>query len=153
MSRITFLLAVLVLASTALPTRAAEPAKQKPVVVDPMDLRAPVPDPEKGVTEKYDGKEVVFTGTLQSVGRDGDTKQAWYKLGVQAIQVQSSASAKPKMQTVTVTVYFAPNERRLPTRQASYAVQGMGAIMVDGSLIIRNARTVSVGPKQPATAR
>jgi hypothetical protein len=115
-----------------------------------LDLRTPVPDPEQGLTEKYEGKEVVFTGNLHSAGRDAGTNQAWYKLAVQAIQEQSKPSAKPKMQTLLVTVHFAAKERRLPTRQASYTVQGTGTITVDGSLIIRNARTVSIGPKQTA---
>jgi hypothetical protein len=147
MRRIACVMAVVLATPIACGAGAAEPSKPKPVVVDPMDLRAPVPDPEKGLTEKYDGKEVVFAGNLHSVGRDAGTKQTWYKLAVQAIQEQSKPRAKPKMQTVTVTVYFAAQERRLPTRQASYTVQGMGTIAVDGSLVIRSARTVSVGPK------
>src|SRR5207244_6713699 len=102
MNRSTFILAVLALASTAFLTGAADPVNEKPVVVDPMDLRTPIPDPEKGLTEKYDGKAVVFSGNLQGAGQDPTTKQRWYKLAVQAIEEQNSPTAKPKMQTVTV---------------------------------------------------
>jgi hypothetical protein len=148
MNRTTFLLAALVLASAPfLAGAAADQAKEKPIMVDPMDLRTPVPDPEKELTEKYAGKVVVFAGNLQSYGRDTNTNQRWYTLAVQAIQEQGKPSAKPKMQTVAVKVYFAGNERRLPTRPAYYTVQGTGEITVDGSLTIRNARIVSIGPK------
>ena len=153
MNRVTFILAAFVLASTAYLAAAADQVKEKPVVVDPMDLRAPVPDPEKGLTEKYDGKAVVFSGNLHSGGQDASTKQRWYKLTVQAIQEQSSPTAKPKMQAVIVQVYFAGSERNLPTRPSYYTVEGIGEIAVDGSLIIRNARTVSVSPKKPASSR
>ena len=90
---------------------------------------------------------------IQGAGQDPTTKQRWYKLAVQAIQEQNSPTAKPKMQTVTVKVYFAGNERNLPTRPGYYTVAGMGEIMVDGSLQIRNARTVSVSPKKPEATR
>jgi hypothetical protein len=153
MNRATFTLAALVLTSTAFLAGAADQVIEKPVVVDPMDLRTPVPDPEKGLTEKYDGKAVVFSGNLHSGGQDVNTKQRWYKLAVQAAQEQSGPAAKPKMQTVIVKVYFAGSERNLPTRPATYTVQGLGEIMVDGSLIIRNAKTVSVGTKKSAPTR
>jgi len=153
MIRASFLLAALVLASTPFLAGAADQANDKPIMVDPMDLRTPVPDPEKELTEKYDGKVVVFAGNLHSAGQDAGTKQRWYKLAVQAIQEQSKLTVKPKTQSVVVKVYFASNERRLPTRPASYTVQGTGEITVDGSLIIRNARTVSIGPKKPASSR
>jgi hypothetical protein len=153
MNRITSMLAVLVLAATAFSAAAAEPVKEKPVVVDAMDLRAPVPDPEKGLTEKYDGKVVVFSGNLHSAGQDASTKQRWYRLTVQAIQEQSSPTAKPKMQAVIVKVHFAGSERNLPTRPSYYTVEGVGEIAVDGSLTIHNARTVSVSPKKPASSR
>jgi hypothetical protein len=146
------LLAALVLASSSVLAGAAEPAKNKPIVVDPMDLRAPVPDPEKELFEKYDGKLVVFTGNLQSAGRDATSNQRWYTLAVPVIQEQKRGS-KPRMQTVAVKVYFASNERRLPTRPAHYTIEGIGEITVDGSLIIRNARTVSVVANSSATKR
>src|SRR5438034_609517 len=128
MIRAAFLLAALVLASTPFLAGAADQAKEKPVVVDPMDLRTPIPDPEKELTEKYDGKAVLFSGNLHNAGRDVNTNQRWYELAVQAIQEQSNPSAKPKMQTVVVKVYFAGNERHLPARPASYTVQGTGEI-------------------------
>src|SRR6266404_1192559 len=153
MNNIAFVLAVLVLASTAVLSEAADQGQVKPVVVDRMDLRVPIPDPEKELTEKYDGKAVVFSGNLHGTGQDGSTKQRWYKLAVQAIQEQGSPTAKPKMQTVIVKVYFAGTERRLPTQAATYTVQGTGEITVDGSLIIRNAQTVSISPKKPVATR
>jgi hypothetical protein len=154
MNRATFLLAALVLAATVLAAWAADQVAEKPVVVDPMDLRTPVPDPEKELTLKYDGKIVVFSGTLHSTGQDASTKQRWYKLAIPAILEQSGPAAKPKMQTVIVKVYFAGKERSLPTRPAAYyTVEGAGEIMVDGALQIRNARTVSVSDKKPAPSR
>src|SRR5260370_32235199 len=104
MTGVIFILAAFVLVSPAGLAAAADQVKEKPVVVDPMDLRAPVPDPEKGLTEKYDGKAVVFSGNLHVAGQDASTKQRWYKLTVQAIQEQSSPTAKPKMQAVIVKV-------------------------------------------------
>jgi hypothetical protein len=151
MNRVAFLLAALVFAATAFWASAAERAKNKPLVVDPMDLRTPVPDPEKELTDKYDGKTVIFSGKLYSTGRDAISKERWYKLAVQAIQEQTKPATKPKMQTVIVKVYFAPQERRLPTRQTNYTVQGTGEITVKGSLIIRNARIVPIGPKKTAS--
>jgi hypothetical protein len=153
MNRVNLILAVFVLAFATFMAGAADQPSEKPVVVDPIDLRTPVPDPEKELTEKYDSKTVVFAGSLHSAGRDASSNQRWFKLAVQAIQEQSKPTAKPKMQTVVVKVYFAANERRLPTQQAYYTVQGMGEITVDGSLIIHNARTVSVAQKKPATVR
>ena len=148
MNRTAFILLVLMLLPNALLVRAADRTEDKPVVVDPIDLRAPVPDPEKELTEKYDGKVVVFSGNLHSAGRDASTNQPWYKLAVQTVQEQTNPKAKPKMQTVVVKVFFAGNERRLPTRPAYYTVQGSGEITIDGSLIVHNARTVSIGPKK-----
>ncbi|HLJ91940.1 MAG TPA: hypothetical protein VKU02_01975 [Gemmataceae bacterium] len=153
MNRTIFLSALLVLASTAMLAVAADQAVEKPVVVDPMDLRTPVPDPEQGLTEKYDGKIVVFAGNLYGTGQDPSTKQRWYKLAVQVAREQSSPAAKPKMQTVVVNVYFAGTERNLPTRPAYYTVQGKGEIRVDGSLVIHDARTVSVHQKKSGTGR
>jgi hypothetical protein len=153
MNRAIFMLAALVLASTAFLSQAADQVTERPVVVDPMDLRTPVPDPEKELTQKYDGKVVVFSGTLHSTGQDASTKQRWYKLGIPAILEQDGPAAKPKMQTVIVKVYFAGKERNLPTRPAYYTVEGTGEIMVDGALQIHNARTVSVSQKKPAPSR
>ena len=153
MNRIAFILAALVLASTAMLAGAADQAKEKPVVVDPMDLRTPVPDPEKELTQKYDGKEVIFSGNLHGAGQNANSKERWYQLAVQAIQEQSSPTAKPKMQTVVVKVYFAARERRLPTRPAYYTVEGRGEITVDVSLIIRDAKTVAISQKKPVNSR
>src|ERR1700740_3360767 len=99
MNRVHLIVVVLVLVPNFM-VRAAEPTKDKPIVVDPMDLRTPVPDPEKELTEKYDGKTVVFAGNLHSAGREVNGNQRWFKLAVQAIQEQSKPTAKPKMQTV-----------------------------------------------------
>jgi hypothetical protein len=150
MNRAAFLVLALMLLSNAFPAWAADRANDKPVVVDPADLRTPVPDPEKELTEKYDSKLVLFSGNLHSAGRDAGTNQPWYKLAVQAMQEQTDPKAKPKTQTVVVKIFFAGNERRLPTRPAYYTVQGRGEITADGSLIIRNARTVSIAHKKSA---
>lgn len=150
MNRVSFVLAALVFVATGYLAQAAEKTTDRPVVVDPLDLRTPVPDPEKELSDKYDGKIVVFSGNLNSSGRDANSNERWYNLAVQVIQEQSKPAAKPKLQTVVVKVYMAPQERRLPTRPASYTVQGTGEITVQGSLIIRNARIVSIGPKKSA---
>lgn len=152
MNRIRVLLSVLLLAWAPALTGAADLIREQPVVVDPTDLRTPVPDPEKELTEKYDGKVVVFTGALHGTGRDADTNRRWYKLAVQTREEQGKPPAKPKLQTVTVKVYFVGHERRLPTRAAYYTVQGTGEISVDGSLVIRAAKTVSVSAKKPQLA-
>jgi hypothetical protein len=151
MNRVAFILAALVFMAPCVLAGEAESAKDKPVKVDAMDLRTPVPDPEKELTEKYDGRTVVFSGNLHSNGRDASSNQRWYNLAVQVIQEQSKPAAKPKLQLVTVNVYFAPQERRLPTRPASYTVQGTGEITVNGSLIIHHAKIVSVSPGKTAS--
>jgi hypothetical protein len=149
MNRAALILLSLILLWNIFPARAADRTTDKPVVVDPGDLRTPVPDPEKELTEKYDGKMVIFSGNVHSTGREGSTNEPWYKLAVQTTQEQTSPKAKPKTQTVIVKIFFAGHERRLPTRPAYYTVQGRGEITADGSLIIRNGRTVSLGPKKP----
>src|SRR5690348_771696 len=116
MNRAAFMVLVLVLLAGIFPARAADRSNEKPVVVDPADLRMPVPDPEKELTEKYDGKLVIFSGNLHSAGREASTMQPWYKLAVQTPHEQTNPRAKPKTQTVIVKVFFAGTERRLPTR-------------------------------------
>ena len=48
----------------------AAPARENPVLVDPLDLRTPIPEPEAGLTEKYDGKLVRYTGQVTASGQD-----------------------------------------------------------------------------------
>jgi hypothetical protein len=162
MKRATFTLAALFLAGVAL---AADDQEQtggptpKPVVVDPTDLRQPVADPEKGLTEKYDGKQVRFTGQVQGSGQDAGTRATWYNLQVELPRVAQNAKktanakkgAKEAMDLVVVKVYLQQPDKRLraaPAR-AGVTVVGKGQITPDGSLIIRDAEVMKLdNPKR-----
>lgn len=117
------------------------------VVVDPMDLRQPVPNPEKELSEKYDGKQVRFTGHLHAVNTDKKTKTTSYQLQKEVRSAATPAKgqkkdAKAKPEVVTVTVYLQAEDKRLqdPKSKINVTVEGKGEITADGSLIIRNAR-------------
>ena len=157
MQRVFVSLTALLLAGVALAadkTQQAADAADKPVVVDPLDLRQPVPNPEAGLTEKYDGKSVRFTGQLQGSGQDAKTKAAWYNLQVEVPKVATKAktdakakkAAKEAKDVVTVKVYFQKPDQRLraSATRPSLTVVGKGEITTDGSLIIRNAEVVNL---------
>ena len=120
------------------------------VVVDPMDLRQPVPNPERELTEKYDSKQVRFTGRLHAVVPDKKTKTTAYQLqkevksatakGNKTASGQKNAKAKPDV--VTVTVYLQKEDKRLQDSKSKIdlTVEGKAEITSDGSLIIRGAR-------------
>jgi len=114
------------------------------VVVDPMDLRQPVPNPERELTEKYDGKQVRFTGRLHDVVTEKKTKTNAYHLQkeVKSASTTAKKGAKPKPEVVTVTVYFQKDDKRLldSKSKVNLTVEGKGEITADGSLIIRGAR-------------
>src|SRR5262245_2752593 len=167
MKRACLIVGALVLASfvpsAADETTAAE-ARQKAVVVDPLDLRKPIPDPGAGLTEKYDGKLVRFAGRVKTSGQDVRTKTYWYDLQTEIVHPTGVATGKKgatpqglakgrqgKVQEVVVVrVYFQTAQNGLRPQPAGNAVtvEGRGEIgLVDGSLSIRKATVLD--PKFP----
>jgi hypothetical protein len=153
MKRATLLLTALFLAGPALfadDTRPGGDPENKPVIVDPLDLRQPVPDPEKGLTEKYDGKTVRHVGELTRWGQDNQTKTYWYELQTVIAKPkpvgQAKQDPKAKPDIVTVKVYFADDEKQLRAKNARFKVkvEGKGEITADGSLVIQKARLVDM---------
>jgi hypothetical protein len=154
------ILAVLLVADATLqaenkPKTPAAPAKAV-VVVDPMDLRQPVPDPEKELTEKYDGQTVRFSGRLHNWGQYPRQKNYWYELQVQITDPKLAQAAQKdpkarkaleaKKEIVNVKVFFKEDEKQLRTKKEQFdlVVEGKGEITVDGSLVIRNAEIVKL---------
>jgi hypothetical protein len=133
--------------------RPAATGETVPVVVDPLDLRRPVPDPERELTLKYDGQVVRFTGVVHAQGQDARHAR-YYDLradvtpAVARPQAGTSGrgtpqSAPAQRQTVDVRVYFQTDDARLrqpQTPQTPLTVEGRGNILHDGSLVIYGAR-------------
>ena len=130
---------------------ADEPKKTPAVVVDPAELVQPVADPELGLTEKYDGKIVRFTGFLRTLSVDKKTKV--YQ-GEIVYEIVHRAKVKGKQvvvgkDVVVVAVTFEGQERPLLVKferqqllkapPIELTVQGKGSITTDGSLIITDA--------------
>jgi hypothetical protein len=154
MKRSAFLLTALGLTSLGLlapdqPARAA-PQPATYVVVDPTDLRKPVPDPEQGLTQKYDGQVVRFTGQLQRVTLNRKSKKYSYEMHyviVHRLRVKGKAPRVTK-ETIVVPVTFLKDEKQLRARNRGFTltVQGKGSIMVDGTLVISDAVIVPDKP-------
>jgi hypothetical protein len=174
MIRACWIVGALLLASPALVAaddKAAAQAREKPVVVDPLDLRTPVPDPETGLTEKYDGKLVRFTGRVKASGQDTKTKTYWYDLQTEIVHPtgvvngKKGAAAKSPakgtqgkvVEVVVVRAYFQTVQNNLRPQAADpVTVEGQGEIgLVDGSLSIRKATVLDPrflqleGPTKP----
>src|SRR5258708_30607675 len=97
MNRACWIMGALLLASPALlgaDDKGAFGAREKPVKVDPLDLRKPIPDPGAGLTEKYDGKLVRFTGHVKASGKDARTKTYWYDLQTEIVHATGVVYAK-----------------------------------------------------------
>ncbi|MCI0463726.1 MAG: hypothetical protein L0Z62_42870 [Gemmataceae bacterium] len=151
MRRITLALAALLLAGSVV--LAQEPGSAgvgaKPVVVDPLDLRPPVADPEAGLTQKYDSKLVRFTGILRASGLDAQQKR-WHDLRTDVPLPASAGPAKKgataRKAPVTVRVYLHTDDPRLRTQRGRVplTVEGTGEITVDGTLVIHAGRLVRV---------
>jgi hypothetical protein len=143
---------ILLLGLAVAPLWAADAAR--PVVVDPLDLRKPVPDPEGALTEKYDGKLVRFTGVVRRVTADPKTRQARYELQHQI--VSGTGKRAVVKETIVVAVTFAKAERALRAdlspRAPAVTVEGKGSVMVDGSLVITEA-TIVPEAKRPSSGR
>ncbi|HEY7157891.1 MAG TPA: hypothetical protein VH575_28290 [Gemmataceae bacterium] len=119
MKRSVFVLAALLLACPvfiALVRQAAAADNAASyVVVDPLDLRQPVPNPEVGLTGKYDGKIVRFTGTPRATV-DKKTKKVSFELRHDIVQKVPGTGKKPKVvvqETIVVPVAFQNGEKQL----------------------------------------
>jgi hypothetical protein len=167
MKRIFFLLIVLVSFAGAAGL-AADPAR--PVVVDPQELRKPVADPELGLTEKYDGKLVRFTGNVVRATVEKATRKVNYELQYQILvpeqprdkRLRGKAVKMVVQDTIVVPVTFSGPEKELQQELARnkiarkpgpvVTVEGKGSIMVDGTLVISEA-TLVPDKKTPFTKR
>jgi hypothetical protein len=152
MKRALFVVAAVLLASaTVLAADAKQKAKFQGVVVDPMDLRQPVPDPQAGLTEKYDGKLVRFTGSLQKWGQD--SKSYWYELRTELPKpsgvgkANKDAKNKNAKDVVVVRLYLETKDKGVAAPKAGLplTVEGTGEITTDGSLNIRKGHVVDIG--------
>jgi hypothetical protein len=146
MRHCVILLAVLLMAhgSGARADKTAE-AKAKAVVVDPVDLKPPLEDPEAALSEKYDGKPVRFTGVVTNKVRDPKTKAIWYELS-------ASVPGGKKKETVQVKVVLAEPDARLQRAQGkpTVTVEGQAGI-VPGThpLVISGAKVVAYEAATP----
>ena len=120
MKRSAFMLAALLLACLALAASVREAwadlkATASEVVVDPMDLRQPVPNPELGLTGKYDGKVVLFTG-VPHVLVNKKTNKVSFELHHDIVEKVLVKGKQPRMvvkETIVVPVAFLNDEKDL----------------------------------------
>jgi hypothetical protein len=136
---LTFVVATALLAASVVQAEDQPAPNAKPVLVDPADLRPPVPDPEGELSGKYNGKLVRFQGLVATWGEE--TRKGGYWYDIQANVAAASGEKGP----VVVKVYFQGDEAWLRTRQSkiTVTVEGTGVVSVDGSLVIRDAKIVS----------
>jgi hypothetical protein len=168
MNRACWILGALVLASPAVMAaddKAAATEREKAAVVDPLDLRKPIPDPEAGLTEKYDGKLVRFTGQVAASGQDSKTNTHWYDLQTTIVhragvvngkKPAAAQKAQPTVkEVVVVRAYFATAQKlRVQPAGDPVLVEGRGEIsLVDGTLSIRKAAVLDPRfiAKEPAS--
>ena len=172
MKRIRWIVGALLLTGSTLAAdnKEASAPQPQPVVVDPLDLRPPIPEPRVGLTEKYDGKRVRFTGHVQTSGKDTRTRTYWYELQIEIIHpagvvtatkgVPASSQRKKKEntvnETVVVRVYFETAQEKLRPQKTApeVTVEGKGEIsLVDGALTIRQATVLDPRFLPKATPR
>jgi hypothetical protein len=139
------------LATSAPDVRADEAKKTPPVIVDPAELVQPVPDPELGLTDKYDGKVVRFTGMLRSLSVDKKTKAYQAELVFEIVhraKVKGKRTVVGTEQVVVAVTFESPEkplllrferEQRIKGSPIQLTVQGKGTITTDGSLLITDA--------------
>jgi hypothetical protein len=121
------------------------------VVVDPTDLRQPVPDPELGLTDKYDGKVVRFSGVVRSSTLDKKANEHHSELHydiVDHVKIKGKDTVVGK-ESIVVAVTFQTEEKalhllfakeqRLKGPGIRLTVQGKASVMVDGTLAITEA--------------
>jgi hypothetical protein len=138
------------------------------VVVDPGEFRQPIPDPGQGLTGKYDGQTVRFSGVARRFSIDKRTRQVSYEVQYDILQPAKPQPApkvvpgsrpvpgkKPAMvvaETIVVAVSFRTDPRNLQKDvKASkggvpLTVEGTGHIQPDGSLTITDAVVVTNRP-------
>jgi hypothetical protein len=153
MTRATVLLialALIGLASAVPGLPAADEAKPAPVVVDPLDFRQPIPDPELGLTDKYDGKVVIFSGVVSRSTVDKKASKHHAELHFHIVK-RFKAKGKEMTETekIAVSVTFlneeltlhqlVEKEQRAKGPGIHLTVQGVGHILGDGSLTITEA--------------
>src|SRR5262249_9615370 len=71
----------------------------RPVLVDPLDFRKPIPEPMETLIPKYDDKNVRFSGTLIKSGQD-EKKRPFYDLQT-AVSNAGPAPAAPPVSGLT----------------------------------------------------
>jgi len=158
-------LAIVSLVAPSQETAAAPKPMLPYVLVDPTEFRQPIPDPELGLTDKYDGKQVRFTGAVTKVSVDKKTKKHHYELQyviVQQMRVKGKEVVVGK-EAITVPVTLLNDdksfqlqvEKLLGAKQPgpTVTVEGLGSIMVDGSLVITNAVLIAPDRKRPFEGR
>lgn len=120
------------------------------VIVDPMDLRQPVPNPEAELTQKYNNHTVRYTGRLVAIKQDQKSKIVTYQVQSEVRQPKqpskNAKAAQPKPAIVTVVVFPQQDNQRLHNARITFdlTVQGKGEVMTDGTLWIRNAQIKSI---------
>jgi hypothetical protein len=150
----------------------------RPVLVDPLDFRQPIPEPTETLIPKYGDKNVRFTGTLLKWGQD-EKKRPFYDLQAVISNVgqasptppasgqpgvtppgspgrgKPSANApaeQPKKETVVARVYLKSDDPRL-RGQAGHlelTVEGKGQIQLGTwQLVITDATILSSKPTSP----
>jgi hypothetical protein len=140
---------------------AAEPGRV--LVVDPGDFRQPIPDPGLGLTDKYDGKTVRFSGMARRFSTDKRTKAVSYEVQYDILQpvpvppgTRTAPGKKPAMkvaETIVVAVSFRTDPKNLQkdiksskTGGVPLIVEGTGHVQTDGTLTITNAVVVPGRP-------
>jgi hypothetical protein len=130
---------------------ASNDTQKQVVVVDPMDLVPPVPDPELGLFQKYDGQVVVFTGAEHKSSVDKKTKKHSVELVYEIVHQVNVKGKKPVVtgkDTVVVTVNFLKGTKGAQGIKPGtvLTVEGVGSIGTDGSLTINDAVIVTDNP-------
>jgi hypothetical protein len=137
-----------------------DPATPVPVVVDPLDFRQPIPDPEQGLFEKYDGKPVIFSGVVARSTIDKKAAQHRAELHfhiVKRVKVMGKETTETEKIAVAVTFrnvettlqQLFEKEQRAKGPGVHLTVQGVGHILLpDGSLTITDAVIVP-GKRNP----
>jgi hypothetical protein len=147
-------LAVTCLALAAPASRSADTAEPTPppvVIVDPGDLRQPVPDPEQGLTTKYDGQLVRFTGVVRrsAIDQKRDEHSADLEFDiVQRLKIKGKDTVVGTDKIVVMVTFkkvektlhqLFEKEQRQKGPGIHFTVQGKGSITTDGSLVITDA--------------
>jgi hypothetical protein len=135
---------------------AGDTPKVAAVVVDPTDFRQPIPDPELGLTDKYDGKVVRFSGVVRKSAIDKKANEHAAELQfdiVDRLKVKGKDTVVGK-ETIVISVTFLnpelalqqlfEKEQRAKGPGVHVTVQGKGSILLpEGTLVITDAVIVN----------